>query len=90
MNIRKNPDKLHALFWRFWSYTPFLDSLLVAPIFFSDMYIPHCYKIANTPILQSHHSSVSFPSFILMSQLVPILFFSSAFPTPPPSFFRCC
>ena len=34
-------------------------SLLVAPIFFSDMYIPHCSKIANTPILQSHKIYVS-------------------------------
>ena len=54
------------------------DSILVARIFFSDMYTPHCYRIANTPILQSRNPAVSFPSFVLTSQVVPILFFSLA------------
>ena len=33
----------------------FLDAVFPygSPYIFKNMYIPHCYKIANTPILQS-------------------------------------
>ena len=83
----KHPDKLHVSFRRFWATYVFSIpySLLIVPIFFSDMYIPRCYRIANTPILHFYYHLVSFPSFVLTPQLVPILFFSSAYP--PPFFF---
>ena len=49
------------------------------------------FKIANTRILKSHYPLVPFPRFVLTSQLISILFFSSAYPFPPPPvFFWCC
>ena len=85
-NFGKSPYKLHVLFLRFWSYIPFLDTLFPSgsSYIFSDMHIPHCYKFANTPILQSWYPLVSFPDFVSTSQLFPISFFSSALPPPPP------
>ena len=66
----------HGWIRRFWSYVylfSMLYSLLVAPnmFFFSDTYIPHVYKIANPPILQSCNPPVSVLSFVnLTSQCI--------------------
>ena len=43
---------------------PFLDALLPSgsPFIFPVMYIPYCYKIANTHILQYRNTPVFFPA----------------------------
>ena len=82
--LEKNPDKWHLLFRTFRSNVPFFVALCPfdSPhIFFR--YIPHGSKIANTPILQSRNPPVSFPSFVLTSQLVPIFIFQIRIPPPP-------
>ena len=78
---------MHVLIW---SYQPFLDALFPSscPYRFSDMCVPHYYKIANTPILQSRNTT---PPPFVVSQLCIDVAISSNFifsvPHNPPLFY---